>query len=141
MACMNVSARLPDGTHAWGVSYWETLPPEQLEEYLSMKTGLHANIGETSAVMAVRPELVDLTHAVAEWPDFPEFHSPAFPAVLAYFETNPGSVWRALRSGVWGDPRESTAELGKKFYSWIEDGVVRHIQDVDETYRRLNVRG
>ncbi len=141
MACMNVSARLPLGTHAWGVSYWETLPPEQLEEYLSMKTGLHANIGETSAVMAVRPELVDLTHAVAEWPDFPEFHSPAFPAVLAYFETNPGSVWRALRSGVWGDPRESTAELGKKFYSWIEDGVVRHIQDVDETYRRLNVRG
>jgi len=77
----------------------------------------------------------------AEWPDFPEFHSPAFPAVLAYFETNPGSVWRALRSGVWGDPRKSSAELGKKFYSWIEDGVVRHIQDVDETYRRLNVRG
>jgi creatinine amidohydrolase/Fe(II)-dependent formamide hydrolase-like protein len=60
--------------------------------------------------------------------------------VLAYFETNPGSVWRALRSGVWGDPRKSSAELGKKFYSWIEDGVVRHIQDVDETYRRLNVR-
>jgi creatinine amidohydrolase len=141
MACMNVSTRLPEGTHAWGVSYWETLPPEQLEEYLSMKTGLHANIGETSAVMAVRPELVDLTHAVAEWPDFPEFHSPAFPAVLAYFETNPGSVWRASRSGVWGDPRKSTAGLGKKFYRWIEDGVVRHIQDVEETYRRLNVRG
>ncbi len=141
MACMNVSTRLPEGTHAWGVSYWETLPPEQLEEYLSMKTGLHANIGETSAVMAVRPDLVDLSHAVAEWPDFPDFHAPSFPTVLAYFETNPGSVWRALKSGVWGDPRASTVELGEKFYDWIAEGVLRHIRDVDETYRRLNVRG
>jgi creatinine amidohydrolase len=141
MACMNVSTRLPEGTRAWGVSYWETLPAEQLEEYLSMKSGLHANIGETSAVMAVRPELVDLSHAVAEWPDFPDFQAPSFPAVLAYFETNPGSVWRASRSGVWGDPRGSSAELGMKFYGWIEDGVVRHIKDVDETYRRLRVRG
>lgn len=36
MACMNVSTRLPEGTQAWGVSYWESLPPEQLEEYLSL---------------------------------------------------------------------------------------------------------
>jgi creatinine amidohydrolase len=140
MACMNVSTRLPAGTRAWGVSYWETLPPEQLDEYLSMKSGLHANIGETSAVMAVRPDLVDLGQAVAEWPDFPDFQAPSFPTVIAYFETNPGSVWKALQSGVWGDPRGSSAELGQKFYGWIESGVVRHIQDVDETYRRLNVR-
>jgi len=141
MACMNVSTRLPEGTRAWGVSYWESLPPEQLDEYLSFKTGLHANVGETSAVMAVRPELVDLAQAVEEWPDFPEFQAPSFPTVLAYFETNPGSVWRALRSGVWGDPRGSSQDLGEKFYGWIEEGMVRLIQDVDETYRRLNVRG
>jgi creatinine amidohydrolase len=139
-ACMNVSTRLPEGTRAWGVSYWEALAPEQLTEYLSLSTGLHANIGETSAVMAVRPELVDLEAAVAEWPDFPEFKAPSFPTILAYFETQPGSVWRAFRTGVWGDPRGSSAELGEKFYGWIEDAMIRLVEDVDETYRRLDGR-
>jgi creatinine amidohydrolase len=139
-ACMNVSTRLPEGTRAWGVSYWESLPPEELDQYLSLRSGLHANIGETSAVMAVRPELVDVAAAVEEWPDFPEFRAPSFPTILAYFETNPGSVWRAFRTGVWGDPRGSSAELGERFYSWIEDGMVKLLGDVDETYRRLNVR-
>jgi creatinine amidohydrolase len=139
--CMNVSTRLPEGTQAWGVSYWESLPPEQLEDYLSLSSGLHANIGETSAVMAVRPELVDLDAAVEEWPDFPDFQAPPFPSILAYFETHPGSVWRAFRTGTWGDPRGSTAELGETFYGWIEEAMVKLIGDVEETYRRLNVRG
>jgi creatinine amidohydrolase len=139
--CMNVSTRLPEGTRAWGVSYWESLPPEQLDEYLSLRSGLHANIGETSAVLAVLPELVDLYAAVEEWPDFPEFQAPSFPTILAYFETHPGSVWRAFRTGTWGDPRGSSAELGERFYGWIEEGMVKLIGDVDETYRRLDVRG
>jgi creatinine amidohydrolase len=139
-ACMNVSTSLPEGTRAWGASYWESLPPEQLQEYLSLSAGLHANIGETSAVMAVRPELVDLEAAVEEWPDFPEFQAPSFPTILAYFETHPGSVWSAFRTGVWGDPRGSSAELGERFYGWIEDGMAKLIEDVDETYRRLDVR-
>lgn len=140
MACMNASPRLPEGTKAWGVSYWESLPPEQLDEYLSLRSGLHANIGETSAVMAVHPELVNLGAAVEEWPDFPEFQAAPFPSILAYFETNPGSVWRASRTGVWGDPRESSAELGEKFYAWIEKAMVKLLHDVDETFRRLDAR-
>jgi creatinine amidohydrolase len=139
-ACMNAATRLPVGTRAWGVSYWESLPPEQLNEYLSLSSGLHANIGETSAVLAVRPELVDLEAAVEDWPDFPDFQAPPFPTILAYFETHPGSVWKASRSGVWGDPRASSPELGEEFYRWIEDGMVKLIEDVDETYRRLDVR-
>lgn len=140
MACMNVAERLPGGTRVWGVSYWESLPPEQLEEYLSISAGLHANVGETSAVMAARPELVDLDRAVEEWPDFPDFQAPPFPTLLAYFETHPESVWRASLTGVWGDPRGSTTELGEKFYGWIEEGMVKLIGDVDETYGRLDVR-
>jgi len=139
-ACMNVAVRLPAGTRAWGVSYWDSLPPPQLQEYLSLSAGMHANIGETSAVMAVRPELVDLEAAVEEWPDFPEFQAPPFPTILAYFETQPGSVWRAFRTGVWGDPRGSSVELGERFYGWIEDGMVKLLEDVDETYCRLDVR-
>ncbi len=141
MACLNVAERLPKGTRAWGASYWESLPADQLEEYLSISSGLHANIGETSAVMAVRPELIDIEAAVEEWPDFPDFRAPAFPTILAYFETHPGSVWRAFRTGVWGDPRRSSGELGEKFHAWIEEGMVQLLEDVDATYDRLNVRG
>lgn len=137
MACLEVAPRLPEGTHAWGISYWESLPPEQLREYLGFEAGLHANIGETSAVMAVRPDLVDMDAAVAEWPDFPEFQSPPLPAALAHFETRPGTVWRGLLSGVWGDPRGSSVELGEKFYAWIDDAMVKHIQDVGEADRRV----
>lgn len=140
MACMNAAARLPEGTRAWGVSYWEALPPEQLDEYLSLSAGLHANVGETSAVMAARPELVDLEQAVEEWPSFPDFQAPPFPTILAYFETQPGSVWRASRSGVWGDPRGSSAERGERFYGWIEEAMIKLVRDVDETYRRLDAR-
>ena len=140
MACMNVAPRLPAGTQAWGVSYWESLPPDQLEQYLSLSAGLHANIGETSAVMAVRPELVDLDLAEAEWPNFPEFQAPPFPTVLAYFETRPGSVWETFRTGVWGDPTRSSSELGEKFYGWIEEAMVKLLADIDETYKRLNIR-
>jgi creatinine amidohydrolase len=140
MACMNVATRLPTGTQAWGVSYWEALPPEQLAEYLSVSAGLHANIGETSAVMAVRPDLVDLENAVAEWPDFPDFRAPPLPTILAYFETRPGSVWEAFKTGVWGDPRESSVELGEKFYDWIEEAMLKLLSDIEKTYERLNVR-
>ncbi len=139
-ACMNVATRLPAGTQAWGVSYWESLPPEQLEEYLGLSAGMHANVGETSAVLAVRPELVDMEAANEEWPDFPDFQAPPFPTILAYFETNPGSVWRAFRTGTWGNASVSSAELGEKFYGWVEEGMVRLIADVGETYRRLDVR-
>ena len=66
------SPKLPEGTHAWALSYWDALPPDEAEAYLSLKTGLHANIGETSAVLAVRPELVKLDRAVEGWPPFPE---------------------------------------------------------------------
>ena len=71
LACFNASPKLPEGVAAWALSYWDTLPPDEAEAYLSLKNGLHANIGETSAVMAVRPELVKLDRAVEGWPPVP----------------------------------------------------------------------
>jgi len=141
MACFNVAERLPQGVRAWAVSYWDALPSAELEEYLSLKVGLHANIGETSCVLAVRPELVHLERAVAEWPDFPEFKAPTMPTVFAYFETNAGSVFRALRSGVWGDPRDSSAERGERYYQQITRAVCNLIDDVRAAYERLSGRG
>jgi creatinine amidohydrolase len=135
LALMDVSPRMPAGTRAWALSYWDALPPAEQEAYLSLKTGLHANVGETSAVLAVRPELVKLDRAVAGWPALPKLKGPAMPTIFAYFETNVGSTYRALPHGVWGDPRESTAALGETFYEQITRAVCDVIDDVEATWR------
>jgi creatinine amidohydrolase len=130
LACFNASAQLSAGSRAWALSYWDALPPEQADAYLSLRTGLHANIGETSAVMAVRPELVKLDRAVAGWPALPQLKGPAMPTVFAYFETSVGSTHRALPHGVWGDPRRSSAELGETYFEQIAEAVCAVIDDV-----------
>ena len=50
--------------------------PEEVAEFSTLKTGLHANAGETSAVLAIDPGLVDMERANAEFPPFPEFTGP-----------------------------------------------------------------
>ncbi len=133
LACFNASPKLPEGTAAWALSYWDALPPEEAEAYLSLTTGLHANIGETSAVMAVRPELVKLDRAVEGWPPFPKLDGPAMPTIFAFFETSAGSTYRALPHGVWGDPRGSSGELGLQFLEQISRAVCTVIDDVEAT--------
>jgi creatinine amidohydrolase len=139
LGCLNASPQLPEDVHAWAVSYWDALPAEQVEAYLSLKAGLHANIGETSAVMAVRPELVKLDRAVAGWPRLPDLKGPPMPTIFAYFETNVGSTYRALPHGVWGDPAGSSAELGETFYQQITTAVSNLIDDVDNAFAQMTI--
>ena len=67
-AFMEIGDRLPKGTIAFPFNYWDALPPDELSAYLGAEVGLHANIGETSAVLAVNESLVKLEHAVREFP-------------------------------------------------------------------------
>jgi creatinine amidohydrolase len=133
LACFSASTKLPDDVAAWALSYWDALPADEAEAYLSLTSGLHANIGETSAVMAVRPELVRLERAVEGWPPFPGLKGPAMPTIFAFFETSAGSTYRALPNGVWGDPRASSADLGRRFYDQIAKAVNTIIDDVEAT--------
>lgn len=130
LAAFEAADEISEDTHAFAMSYWDALPPDEAEAYLSRTTGLHANIGETSAVMAVRPELVKLDRAVEGWPNFPQFRGPFMPTVFAYFETRPASTFWCLPEGVWGDPRGSSAELGEKFYRQIATAVSDVIRDI-----------
>ena len=50
---------------------------EEAGEFFGPTTGLHANSGETSAVLAIDPGLVDMDAANAEMPPFPEVTNPA----------------------------------------------------------------
>ncbi len=138
-ACANVAERLPAGAVAYPVNYWDGMTADEAAEFFGPSTGLHANRGETSAVLAINPALVDMERANAEMPPFPEVTSPA--AVhTAFFFSRPGSVHRATRSGTWGDAREATAEFGERYLDAMVAATVRMLDDVDRTLSAMPPR-
>src|SRR6478752_3968138 len=104
-----------------------------------LPAGLHANRAETSAVMAIDPDLVDIDRANAEMPPFPAVTSPA--AVhTAFFFSTPGSVHRATRTGTWGDARESSAEYGERYLQVVTEATVRMLDDIERTFEAMPAR-
>ena len=77
----------------------------------------HADEFETSLVLLLDPDHVRMELAVAEYPDYP----PTFPAVLTGLE-------KLSESGVFGDPRPATAELGARLMDRLEIAAVALVQ-------------
>jgi creatinine amidohydrolase len=138
-ACADAADRMPSGTRAFPINYWDGLSQEEAAEFFDSSTGLHANRGETSAVMAIDPDLVDLERANVEFPPFPEVTNPA-PVHTAFFFSAPGSVHRATRSGTWGDPRGSTAEFGERYLEVVVEATIRMLDDIDRTFEAMPER-
>ncbi len=132
-----VADRLAKGAVAFAFTYWDALPPDKLQEFLSLDVGLHAQIGETSALLAVDESLVDMEKAAAEWPAFPV---PQLSTLLPFFFSSPGTMYRATRSGVWGDPRSSTPEKGRLFLDQVEQSCAELISSIEATFEALPPR-
>ncbi len=66
------------GLMARAVREFDRYLAEDAAEWMSLKKGLHANEGETSAILAINPALVDMERANAEFPPFPGFDSQDF---------------------------------------------------------------
>lgn len=131
-ACANVADRLPTGTVAYPINYWDGMTPEEAAEFFDPSNGLHANKGETAAVLAIDEGLVDMERANVEFPPFPDAASPA--AVhTAFFFSAPGSVHRATVSGTWGDAREATSEFGERYLAVVTEATARTIEDIART--------
>jgi creatinine amidohydrolase len=138
-ACANAAPRLPDAVRAFPVNYWDGLTPPEAAEFFDPSNGLHANRGETSAVMAIDEGLVDLAAANAEMPPFPEVTNGA--AVhTAFFFTTPGSVHRATHSGTWGDAREASVEFGQRYLGVVTEATVRTLDDIERTFAAMPAR-
>ena len=138
-ACATAAERMPAGVHAFPINYWDGMTADEAAEYFGPGTGLHANRGETSAVLAINPALVDLDRANAEMPPFPEVTSQG-PVHTAFFFSAPGSVHRATRSGTWGDARKATAEYGERYLKVVVDGTIRMIDDIERTFEAMPAR-
>ena len=50
------------------------------------------------------------------------------------------SVWRATKSGTWGDATKATAEKGEQSLEWGVASVVNLLADLEKTFASLNVR-
>ena len=135
-ACAAAGETMPEGTYAFPINYWDGITPEEAAEFFGPESGLHANRGEMSGVMAVNPALIDLDAANAEMPPFPDTATPA--AVhTAFFFSSPGSVYRATKSGTWGDARQSSVEFGQRYLDAVSRGTVRLLGDIEKTFEAM----
>jgi creatinine amidohydrolase len=140
-ACANVAERLPAGVKAFPVNYWDGMTAAEAAEFFDMKTGLHANQAETSAVLAINPNLVDMARANAEFPPFPEFTVNTGAVHTAFFFSSPGSVFRATKSGTWGDARGSTPEIGHRFLEAGVRSTIAVLDNIERTFAAMPERG
>jgi creatinine amidohydrolase len=138
-ACATATERMVAGTHAFPINYWDGMTPAEAAEFFDPSNGLHANRGETSAVLAIRPELVDMDRANAEMPPFPEVTSPA-PVHTAFFFSAPGSVHRATHSGTWGDARDASPEFGERYLQVVVNSTIRILDDIERTFEAMPPR-
>jgi creatinine amidohydrolase len=138
--CARAADRLPAGTRAFPLTYWEGFTPEHAREFMGGPKGLHANEGEVSALLAINPDLVDMSLANTEQPRFPDYAVPAGGQHTAYFLTAPGSLYRMTRSGTWGDATQATAEKGRRYLEWATDAVLGLLSDIDRTFDELPLR-
>jgi creatinine amidohydrolase len=138
--CADAAERMPKGVAAFPVNYWDGLTAEEAAEFSGLKNGLHANAAETSAVLAINPALVDLERANAEFPPFPAFTVATAPVHTAFFFASPGSVYRATKSGTWGDARHSNAAFGERYIEAAVRATLAVLENVENTFAAMPPR-
>jgi creatinine amidohydrolase len=136
-ACAMVADKLPQDVKAFPINYWDGMTAEEAAEWFTLKTGLHANAAETSAMLRINPDLVDMDRANAEFPPFPDYTVNTGPVHTAFFFTSPGSVFRATKSGTWGDARGSTAENGERYLEASVRSTLALLENVENTFAAL----
>jgi creatinine amidohydrolase len=139
-ACAMVADKLPKDVKAFAINYWDGMQPDEVNEWLTLKTGLHANAAETSAMLRINPDLVDMAKANAEFPAFPEYTVNTGPVHAAFFFTAPGSVYWATKSGTWGDARQATAETGERFLEAGVRSTIALLDNIEKTFQAIPVR-
>ncbi len=137
--CASAAGGMPRGVRAFPVNYWDGMTPAEAAEFFDPSNGLHANRGETSAVLAINADLVDMARANDEMPAFPEVTNPA-PVHTAFFFSAPGSVHRATRSGTWGHGTQASRAFGERYLATVVESTIRVLGDIERTERALPER-
>lgn len=134
-ACAQAAPNLPADAKAFPLNHWDGYNREQMQEF-----GMHAGQGETSMVMAINPDWVDVEKLNVEHPRFPESKTQSPALHTAFFFSSPGSVYRISKSGTWGDARESSAEKGETYLEWGVRSVTDLLDDMERMFTETPVR-
>jgi creatinine amidohydrolase len=100
------------------LDWWATTPQitaQSMKDCPVLPSYVHANVGETSCILAVRPDLVNMAAAVNE-KDYKTF-----------FEYR---MDQYSKSGIVGrETTKSTAEFGEKIFGMVVNNLVSMVQD------------
>jgi creatinine amidohydrolase len=126
---LNVSGILGNA-QVHNISPWNSTPVEALAEVLEEEVFLHAEEMETSLMLLLRPELVDMSKAVKEIPDYaPRGLTTANFLELIRIFTTSKFLGRDLKTGVCGDPTIATREKGIKLLEIIVNWTLKAINN------------
>jgi creatinine amidohydrolase len=125
IAASKVKDRHLDAKFLFLPAWWEKVGPLMGDRF-EVWNGLgHGGEGETSIVMALRPDLVDLSHAV-----------PQVPEKVIKINEKAGIIWdikEVTETGATGDPTKATAEKGKAMLDILVDLVAGAIDDMNKS--------
>ena len=110
---------------AWWITAGKLLPKGTFEVWDGLG---HAGEGETSMILALKPELVDMEHARGVVPALPEEVSLkwTFDELTSY--------------GATGDPTKATREKGKKMKQVLVNYLVDFVKKMDEADWKYGVK-
>ena len=91
------------------------LPPGILEQ----EGGTHADEGETSMMLYIAPETVDMSKAAKDYDPRPNRRG---------LTRNPEGKGHYSPTGVWGDPTLATKEKGKIIVEATVDEIIKQVE-------------
>lgn len=127
IAARNIKEQHKEVTIIYIPAWWDMVGKKLGDQFFDSckNTGLgHGGEGETSAVMAVRPDLVDLSSAVCQIPN---------DVFDDYGVTYIWDISEISETGATGDPRCATLEKGNQIIDCLVDTVVNLIRKLNKS--------
>ncbi len=118
--------KVPKGTLIYSLSYWMVLDDE---------IG-HADATETSLMLAIRPELVNMKRARTGKIKLGKIKSKKS-VVLSRLTVIPSSFPRLASNGVWGDPRKANSRKGRIMLDQVSRKLADTIKDIEKVHETV----
>ncbi len=115
--------KVPKGTLIYSLSYWLVLKNE---------IG-HADANETSLMLAIRPDLVNMKKAKGGSVKIGTLKSDK-KLVLSRLTTLPSSFPKLTSGGVWGNPSNANSKKGKIMLEQVSKRLADAINDIERVY-------
>ncbi|HOO87986.1 MAG TPA: creatininase family protein [Synergistales bacterium] len=123
IAARKVKDRFPDATLVYLPAWWNITGAKMADDF-EVWNGLgHGGEGETSIMMAARPDLVDLTQAKSQVP-----HDVI---ALSDFATVIWDIAEITSTGATGDSTKATQEKGEKMLRCVTDYLVGLVEELE----------